>query len=121
MTYRESNRQDKETDMGYYSTVEGTLSVKGDGTIDMDAINALRNDGNSNAGYWISDVDERQIWLSNAGKAYNIIRDLSKIVEAAGVELEGEVIRDGEDSGDIEKFIVDGESITSKKGRIVFD
>lgn len=107
--------------MGYYSTIEGALFAKGDGTIDVDAVSALRNDRKWNEGYWISDVDERQIWLSNEGKAYNIIGDLSKIVAAAGVALRGEVVRDGEDFGDIEKFIVDGESITSKKGRIVFD
>lgn len=106
--------------MGYYSAVEGTLR-SGDASIDVDAVNDFVQKNRDDAGFWVDDVSPDEIYIYNSGKAYHFADDLRAIAKASGTHLEGEVIRYGEDGGDIEKFVVFGSVVIPKKGRIVFD
>lgn len=105
--------------MGYYSKVEGFLG-SGDASIDVDSVKDFVQK-NSNAGFWAESVSPYEISIYGSGKAHNLIDDLRAISKASKTHLTGEVMRYGEDADDIEKFIVNGDVVISKKGRIVFD
>ena len=106
--------------MGYYSTVEGTLR-SGDASIDVDAVNDFVQKNRDDAGFWVEGVSPDEIYIYGSGKAYDLDNDLRAIAKASGTHLEGEVMRYGEDGGDIEKFVVSGDVVIAVKGRIVFD
>lgn len=116
----QENNESKGKDMGYYSTVEGTLR-SGDASINVDAVNDFVRKNCDDAGFWVEDVSPDEIRIYNSGKAYHFADDLRAIAKASGTHLEGEVIRYGEEDGDIERFVVSGDVVSASMGRIVFD
>ncbi len=117
--------------MGYYSTLEGELIIR---TNDGSSINAydVTNAVMENPTFsWALDGVTPSVDLDtitylvegDEGKYYNLNRDLEDLIswlEDRGFNVNGYIIRVGEENGDIEKLTIKNGEVTIYTVKIIF-
>lgn len=114
------------TDMGYYSTVTGTLTPKETievGKFDQFIKNSLEG---KDFNFWISgkSSEYQEIDFYGNGKAYTFEAELKAFLKAAtraGLTYNGALERVGEEAPDFERFVIeDGKHTETYKGVITW-